>query len=179
MPFKKTHGMSRDKNGRHTRLYGRWANIKDRCHNPKCKDYKKYGGRGINVCDEWRNNFKKFAEWAIENGYRDGLQLDRIDNNKGYSPENCRFVDGKTNSNNRRDNLRVSLFGKLRTISEVAMITGIPAATLYGRLYRGEEIEHYVERRKKGQYGQSWANRKSARRPVRELDRYRLYKIHD
>lgn len=98
---------------------------------------------------------------------------------KGYSPKNCRFVDGKVNSNNRRDNLRIPFRGKERTVAEISKMTGIPFQTLYGRLYRGEELEQYVERREKGEFGRSWANRKSKRVPVRDLNKYRLYKVSE
>jgi len=76
--------------------------IKQRCKNPNNKDYLNYGGRGISICNEWDNNPSSFFEWAFSKGYKDGLQIDRIDNNKGYYPDNCRFVNGKVNSQNRR-----------------------------------------------------------------------------
>lgn len=74
----------------------------NRCNNPKCSDYDLYGGRGVTLCDEWRSDFKRFYDWAIQNGWKKGLQIDRIDNEAGYSPENCRFVSCKTNNANRR-----------------------------------------------------------------------------
>ena len=94
---------------RHTRLYGVWNNMKNRCYNPKVHNYHRYGARGITVCEEWRDNFEKFCEWAISNGYDENAPfgkctLDRIDNDKGYSPDNCRWVDAKTQSNNRSNN---------------------------------------------------------------------------
>lgn len=86
------------------RLYRIWHNMKDRCYNPKNKKYVYYGGKGITVCDEWKNDFIKFRNWALNNGYQDNLTIDRIDSNKSYYPENCQWVTLSENtirSNNK------------------------------------------------------------------------------
>ena len=132
-----------------TQLYIVWEGIKDRCYNTKDRAYKDYGGRGITVCDEWRNNFVAFREWAYANGYveerlpsgRNRLSIDRKDNNAGYSPNNCRWVDAKTQSNNKRNNRNLTINGETRTIAEWTALCGFKPSTLKTRLYRGWSIE--------------------------------------
>lgn len=86
----------------YTSLYNRWRCMKKRCYNQNTSEYERYGGRGITVCEEWINSSDAFIEWALSHGYKEELQIDRIDNNKGYSPDNCRWVTPKVNMNNRR-----------------------------------------------------------------------------
>lgn len=85
-----------------SKLYAVWSAMKYRCNNKKCKQYHNYGGRGIKVIDLWNNSFDEFYLWAVNNGYKVGLTLDRIDNELGYSPSNCRFTDYTTQIINRR-----------------------------------------------------------------------------
>ena len=92
----KTHGL------RFTRLYGIWAEIKRRTLNPKHKQYVDYGGRGITICDEWKNDFMSFYSWAMSNGYSDELSIDRIDNDGSYYPENCRWTTKTIQARNQR-----------------------------------------------------------------------------
>ena len=91
-----THGKS------YHRLYGVWRGMKQRCYYDKHVNYKNYGGRGIDVCSEWKDSFEVFYNWSIDNGYKKGLEIDRIDNYKGYSPDNCRYVTREENNNNKR-----------------------------------------------------------------------------
>jgi hypothetical protein len=87
---------------RNTRLYKCWSGIKGRCFNANSKAYAWYGARGITMCDEWARSFPAFKKWSVENGYSDSLEIDRIDNNGNYCPDNCRWVTHKVNCNNRR-----------------------------------------------------------------------------
>ena len=81
-----------------TPLYGTWENMINRCENSNYTGYKRYGGRGIKICSEWRNDFKAFRRWALVNGYKEGLTIDRIDNDGDYEPENCQFLTRSENS---------------------------------------------------------------------------------
>lgn len=127
--------------GSHTRLYGIFQAMHERCYRPQHMYYANYGGRGICVCDEWRRNFASFREWAMSHGYDDTLSIDRIDNDRGYSPDNCRWADALTQNNNRSTNRRLTATGQTHTISEWARISGIKESTIRERLKRGWSIE--------------------------------------
>lgn len=123
------------------RLYRIWTTMKQRCHNPNANHYPNYGGRGINVCDEWRNDYAAFHEWAMHNGYTDELSIDRIDNNIGYTPKNCRWVTRIEQSNNRRNTMFVMYDGINMPVAEAARRIGINPTTLAARLLRGWTLE--------------------------------------
>lgn len=125
------HGQSK------SRLYGVWRTMKSRCFNPNNKKYKNYGGRGITVYDEWANDFQAFSIWAMANGYQEGLSIDRIDNDRGYYPDNCRFTDMKTQCNNMRRTPRIVVNGVQYTAKELSEATGIGYRTILKRYRAG------------------------------------------
>lgn len=124
---------------KNSRLKHLFYGIVDRCYNSKCKDYKWYGGKGIKVYEEWLNDVNAFCEWSLNNGYSDNLTIDRIDGDKDYCPENCRWTDWKHQQNNRCNNVKYEFNGKLLTISEISDIVGINYSTLRSRLRSGIE----------------------------------------
>jgi hypothetical protein len=126
-----THGM------RNTRLYSVWCKMKGRCYNENDPSYKDYGGRGIYVCDEWKDDFVSFYLWSQENGYADKLEIDRINNNGGYSPDNCRWTTKKVNCRNRRSCHNVTINGETKTVVEWAEVSGVSRKTVFTRIYRG------------------------------------------
>ena len=124
-----------------TRLYRTWCGMKTRCYNPKDRKFHCYGGKGITICDEWKNSFVSFAEWAVNNGYEEHLTIDRIDVEKGYEASNCRWVDIKTQENNRTNNHWLTYNGETHTLAEWADITGIRRHTIDQRLKYGWSVE--------------------------------------
>lgn len=121
--------------GKGTRLYSIWIDMLRRCECPKIQSFKRYGGRGITVCDSW-HDFVIFREWAVNNGYSDDLTLDRIDNDREYSPKNCRWATIKVQENNRGNNTLLTFEGKTHTLSQWAEITGIHRATISRRIIK-------------------------------------------
>lgn len=125
-----------------SRLYKIWAKIKTRTESVGSPDYENYGARGIDMCNEWKNSFQSFKAWALGNGYREDLTIDRIDNDKGYSPENCRWADAYTQSNNRRTNHKLTHKGKTQNVSQWAEEMGLKYDTLHNRIkYLGWTVE--------------------------------------
>lgn len=125
-------------------LYGRWNSIKQRCYNRDNPKYPHYGGKGVTFHDEWKN-FYQFKQWALSNGYKKELTIDRIDSNGNYEPSNCRWVSQKVQQNNRTNNRLINLNGKEYTLSELSEKTGINRATISQRLDKGMSIEETLE----------------------------------
>lgn len=126
--YKTTHGLSKHK------LYKVWDSMRYRCRNENCHAYADYGGRGIQVCEEWLTNFESFYFWAVNNGYEEGLTLDRKDVNGGYDPTNCRWVTMKKQGNNRRTTVNLTLNGKTKSMKQWAEEYGISYNVLQKRL---------------------------------------------
>lgn len=120
-----------------TRLYEIWCGIKRRCKDSSRKDYEIYGGRGIEVCEEWDKSFNKFYNWAIKNGYDDTLTIERIDVNGDYTPQNCTWATKKEQANNKRNNILLTYDNKTQTISQWANELNINETTLRNRIQRG------------------------------------------
>ena len=132
-----------------TKLFKRWCQIKTRCFCKTSLSYANYGAKGITMCDEWKNDFKSFEKWAYENGYDESLPstectLDRIDNSKGYSPDNCRWVTSKDQANNQTTNVILSYNGKSQTVSQWADELGIDRDILYARRKLGWSDEDII-----------------------------------
>ena len=136
-----THGLT----GRHS-LYNVWCAMRQRCYNKNRSQYADYGGNGVTVCDEWRKDFKSFYNWAINNGWQKGLQLDKDTKGDGteYSPSKCCFVTPKVNSNKRKTSRIIEYNGVKKTSSQWADELGISLPTFNNRLYRGNSIERIM-----------------------------------
>lgn len=122
-----------------TRLYDVWKNMKKRCFNANSPNYKDYGGRGITVCEEWKDDFKSFYDWAMDNGYdesalRGKFTIDRIDVNGNYEPSNCRWATAEEQNNNKRINRMLTYAGKTQTLEQWARETGINRQTIRNRI---------------------------------------------
>lgn len=132
---RKTHGLS------DTRLYGIWTHMIHRCYDEKDISYPNYGGRGIAVCDEWRNDFESFYRWATKNGYDDKLSIDRLNVNGNYEPTNCKWSTKREQDKNKRTTAFTIYFGKKISILELSEITGIKYSILNKRHFRGDTNE--------------------------------------
>lgn len=126
----RTHGESK------TRLYTIWLNMRRRCNNEKDEAYPRYGGRGIKICQEWEV-YENFKAWAKQAGYIESLTIDRIDNDAGYCPQNCRWA---SYAEQRKNQKRVKLYNGM-TLTEVSLQTGLSYEALKCRLKRGWDVE--------------------------------------
>ena len=127
--------------GRHTELYSHWCSMKSRCHNKNHVHWDRYGGRGIKVCDEWDKSFAVFRDWAMANGYKDGLSIDRINNDGNYEPSNCRWANQKQQSRNTRRNLFFTINGVRKSFQDWCDEYGANQRPVYQRIQRGWDIE--------------------------------------
>ena len=135
----KKHGMST------TRLFWVWHGMMERCSNKKSLSYKHYGGKGIQVCDEWKDS-TAFIKWALENGYKDNLTIDRIDSNKNYEPDNCRWVGWKVQANNTSRNHYLTINGETKTLAQWSEFYGVPYKYVHKRVSLGWTYEEAVSR---------------------------------
>lgn len=138
--FKEVHSKSKFKNKKQkefNRIYSILNGMKNRCYNIKSKDYNNYGNRGIKICNEWldkENGVDNFYNWAINNGYKNNLTIDRIDVNGNYEPNNCRWITCKKQCNNQRTNRIIEYKGKRKTLSEWSEELNIKYSTLNNRV---------------------------------------------
>ena len=128
-------------NSSKTKLYRTYYRIKNRCYNKKFPNYEIYGGRGIKMCNEWLNDFTKFKDWALKNGYKEGLSIDRINVNGNYEPSNCRWVTMLEQANNKRNNLFFTINGITKTQAQWCKEYNIPVTNVRRRLNSGWSIE--------------------------------------
>ena len=132
-------------NKTNTRLYRIWQSMKRRCDYIKHKRYKDYGGRGVAVCSEWKDDFMSFYDWSMANGYGDNLTIDRIDVNGNYEPNNCRWITKKQQNRNRRSNRIYTIYGITHCLMDWCEICKLNYWTVIKRLNRGWHIEKALE----------------------------------
>lgn len=135
---KTTHKMSK------TRLYKIWKDMKARCNRKTTTGYENYGARGISVCNEWANDFIIFYNWSICNNYSDNLEIDRINVNGNYEPNNCRWSNQDIQHNNKRSNRLIFYKEKMYTLSQLAREYGFKPLVVLKRLNRGWTIEEAI-----------------------------------
>lgn len=135
-------------------LYKVWSSIQQRCYNPKHRSYKNYGGRGILMCEQWRENFYSFYQWAVANKWEQGKPIDRINNNGNYEPDNCRFVTIKENNRNKRKNINITFNGVTQCIAAWAADLNVDFKTLKYRLSNNQwSLEEALTTPKNTKYG--------------------------
>lgn len=133
-PTSKTHGAS------NIHLYKIYHGMKARCYNRNNKNYSHYGARGISICEEWKD-YESFAKWAVENGYKDGLTIERNNVDDGYSPDNCRWIPIEEQQRNKRTNRVIAYGGETHIVAEWERILGFKHGIIQGRLQRGYSEE--------------------------------------
>ena len=140
--------MTKERSAKHgdykERLYGIWSHAKSRCNNTNNTRYSDYGGRGIKICDEWNEDYARFKDWSLKNGYKENLTLDRIDNNGNYTPQNCRWATAKQQQRNTNRNRIITFNGESHCVPEWSEITGLPIETIRARLKRKWNIDRLM-----------------------------------
>lgn len=128
---------------KYPKLYSVWNTMRHRCYNPRNWKYKDYGGRGITVCEEWRNNFPNFFNWAMAYGYQEGLTIDRIDVNGNYEPTNCRWATLKQQARNKTNNKMITYNGETKSLVEWCEYLGLQPYydTIGARIRVGWDVE--------------------------------------
>lgn len=124
-----------------TVLYKRWSGIKERCYSPNSTKYYRYGARGIKMCDEWKNDFIKFYDWSINNGFSENLTIDRIDVNGDYCPENCKWSNNIEQANNKTNSRFITYKGKTQTVAQWSRETGVAYDNIIARLRLGWDVD--------------------------------------
>lgn len=130
---------------KYSKLYSCWNTMRHRCYNPKNHKYKSYGGRGITVCQEWKNSFEPFLKWAMANGYSNGVTIDRINVNGNYEPTNCRWVTSLEQARNKTTNKFIFYKGETKCLSQWCEELNLPSATIWARLRIGWSTEKAFE----------------------------------
>lgn len=138
-----THNLS------HNPIYAHWVKMKERCYDKRHKKYKDYGGRGIKICNEWLD-LENFVEWGMNNGYKKGLEIERIDNDGNYEPSNCRWATRQEQMNNRRNTIYITYNGETDTLANLCRKYGIKYYIVRGRLAKGWNIEDAFSVKVKG-----------------------------
>ena len=134
-----SHGLSNHK------LNALWRNIKTRCYNPRCQSYNNYGLKGIKMCDEWKNNFMAFYEWAINNGYKEGLSIERLDYTKDYEPSNCTFITMAEQQRNKSNLRMITYNGETHCLAEWCRVLNISYYRTISRIKNGWTIKEAFE----------------------------------
>lgn len=133
---------------RNTRVYTIWANMMQRCNNPNVKNFHNYGGRGISVCKEWHNPIT-FIEWALNNGYKENLTIERIDVNGDYEPCNCTWIDYNGQAQNKRNVHKVEVNGEVLSFREISNKYNISYHTIRDRYFAGKRGNDLIKNKKK------------------------------
>lgn len=127
-----------------SKIYYIYHMMKSRCYNKNIKTFHRYGGRGIKICQEWLDDFMNFYNWAMSNGYKEGLWIERIDNDGDYAPSNCKWATKREQCQNREQTIKITYNGQTHCLAEWSRITGINFYTLHSRHKKGWDTERML-----------------------------------